>query len=769
MSLEEKSAGGAASGEADDGGGGEESSAIAAGIRRDVKPWLNLVDDLSNLTRDAEISVPQICVMGDQSSGKSSVLEALAGVPFPRGSGLVTRCPIRLSMKRSATGSRWSAVAHASNEPSKSHSASTPGQLTKLLERLTDGLTSTSSNFSTETINVRLSSPDVPDLTVVDLPGIIRTSTAGQDPAVIAQVNNLIESFLEQARTIILCVIPANQDIATVDILERAQKVDPRGERTIGVLTKPDLIGPGNEDEVLAVLHNVRKPLQLGYVMVKNRSQAELKAGLTGTEAREAEEAFFRQHSHFKGCDPKLFGVANLTTRHLLVTRIQHELVPMKADVETALASVRTELKGLSSYGNASTPGDRQKLLVTVTQEYVRHLNSVVQGEYRDRVIVVHPQLRLYTRALGVFDALKGKVEMTAPRFNDEDFVEQLASQMDALRGRELPGFMSAQSFYMFMAQYVEAWRDPARVAATEVRSLSLEVATKLLDVLVVQYPALREAVRSVAGVVMETAYESALEEVDDLLAKEKDPFTINDFLEQHINKLRYDRFEQAVQQSFEAVKPNHESWIGAKEEAGSFLRQWYRTTHGVNSFSNAEDMSAILEAYWLLAAKRFVDNVCMALDKKIMGAVALKMQEECYKFVHDDAKLARFFEEDAKLVLRKEELMEKRDRLSKANAAMANIQVRKSSTQQVRVTVTAGPMGLGLSLAEEGSRCVVKGFRPMPDGQPNPGGGRPVGGYVGAAGRGPLGLFPGCHREAQAAKGHCGSHSLAANLVVDR
>lgn len=68
MSLEEKSAGGAASGEADDGGGGEESSAIAAGIRRDVKPWLNLVDDLSNLTRDAEISVPQVMMMIDFSS-----------------------------------------------------------------------------------------------------------------------------------------------------------------------------------------------------------------------------------------------------------------------------------------------------------------------------------------------------------------------------------------------------------------------------------------------------------------------------------------------------------------------------------------------------------------------------------------------------------------------------------------------------------------------------------------------------------------------------
>lgn len=72
----------------------------------------------------------------------------------------------------------------------------------------------------------------------------------------------------------------------------------------------------------------------------------------------------------------------------------------------------------------------------------------------------------------------------------------------------------------------------------------------------------------------------------------------INDFLEQHINKLRYDRFEQAVQQSFEAVKPNHESWIGAKEEAGSFLRQWYRTTHGVNSFSNAE--VGLCYGFWL-------------------------------------------------------------------------------------------------------------------------------------------------------------------------
>jgi interferon-induced GTP-binding protein Mx len=87
--------------------------------------------------------------------------------------------------------------------------------------------------------------------------------------------------------------------------------------------------------------------------------------------------------------------------------------------------------------------------------------------------------------------------------------------------------------------------------------------------------------------------------------------------------------------------------------------------------------MSAILEAYWLLAAKRFVDNVCMTLDKAVMGDVARHMQEECYRFVQDDARLARFFEEDSKLLARKKELTLRRDRLSKASAAMANIQVR--------------------------------------------------------------------------------------------
>jgi interferon-induced GTP-binding protein Mx len=94
-------------------------------------------------------------------------------------------------------------------------------------------------------------------------------------------VNVLIDCYMQQPHTIILAVVPSNQDVATVEVLERAARFDPHGDRTIGVLTKPDLIDQGAEHEVVSVLRNLTKPLQLGYIMVKNRSQHDMARGNT--------------------------------------------------------------------------------------------------------------------------------------------------------------------------------------------------------------------------------------------------------------------------------------------------------------------------------------------------------------------------------------------------------------------------------------------------------------------------------------------------------
>ena len=248
-------------------------------VNKEMEQLISLVNSLQAAfavagTGRAKIDLPQIAVVGGQSSGKSSVLESLSGVPFPRGTGCVTRCPTQLTMKRSKPGAPWRArvsVARAGGHGGMTQSfpgcgeASSVEALGKAVEKVTEGLVSlTPSGFSSDTIVIEVVAPSVPDLTLIDLPGLVRTVTEGQNPQVIVEVNNLIEAYLAQSRTIILAVVPSNVDVATVDILERAQNVDPTGERTIGVLTKPDLIDRGSEAEVVQVLTNVRKPLKLG-------------------------------------------------------------------------------------------------------------------------------------------------------------------------------------------------------------------------------------------------------------------------------------------------------------------------------------------------------------------------------------------------------------------------------------------------------------------------------------------------------------------------
>ena len=248
---------------------------------REVRPVLDLVDSLRDVGISSEISLPQIAVMGDQSSGKSSVLQSISGIPFPRGSGLVTRCPLEMKMKKAEKGSPWKAevsVRWNREQPRESGEAKDVHELLEKIQALSNIISDSGINgFSTDSIVIKVSSPDCPDLTLIDLPGIVRTATVGQNKDVIEQVNSLINQYISQPNTIILAVVPSNQDIATIDILERASRIDTTGSRTLGVLTKPDLIGPGNEEEVLQVLLNKRKPLKLGYVMVKNFSQKSIR------------------------------------------------------------------------------------------------------------------------------------------------------------------------------------------------------------------------------------------------------------------------------------------------------------------------------------------------------------------------------------------------------------------------------------------------------------------------------------------------------------
>lgn len=183
------------------------------------------MDDLRKLGLEKDLPIPQVAVMGDQSSGKSSVLEAISGIPFPRGTGLVTRCATQRSMSH---GSKYSASIRAGKTGTPMEISSN-SKMTAMIESSTQQLCGKTDFCTDEVIEIKLRSPGSPDLTLIDLPGIVRTTTDGQDAEVIGRVDRLLKKYIAQERAIVLAVIPATSDIATGGILQMASEADPGG------------------------------------------------------------------------------------------------------------------------------------------------------------------------------------------------------------------------------------------------------------------------------------------------------------------------------------------------------------------------------------------------------------------------------------------------------------------------------------------------------------------------------------------------------------
>uniref|UniRef100_A0A4W5RKI4 Dynamin-type G domain-containing protein n=1 Tax=Hucho hucho TaxID=62062 RepID=A0A4W5RKI4_9TELE len=272
-----------------------------------VRPFIDLIDDMRSIGIDKELPLPTIAVVGDQSSGKSSVLETLSGVALPRGTGIVTRCPLQLHYKTDKQTNNRQVLFHQYFPIDLTAQNVLAGKGVGICEDL---------------ITLKITSSTVCDLSLIDLPGITRVAVKGQPDDIGAHIKNLILKFIKNKRTIILVVVPCNVDIATTEALKMAQEMDPEGTRTLAILTKPDLIDPGAEKNVLEIVHNRVIFLNMGYVIVKCRGQKQIDENMSITHAIEEELEFFRNHEHFRS----LLREEKATTK-CLATKLSNALV----------------------------------------------------------------------------------------------------------------------------------------------------------------------------------------------------------------------------------------------------------------------------------------------------------------------------------------------------------------------------------------------------------------------------------------------------------
>lgn len=256
-------------------------------------------DDMLNLTRQMieirniltavdpqseTLKLPLIVVVGSQSSGKSSVLEAIVGQEFlPKGSNMVTRRPIELTLVNSPD----SASEIAEFPALKLFNLSDFTQVQKTLFDLNMAVPA-SECISNDPIQMTIRSPKVPDLSLVDLPGYIQVEAADQPLELKQKIRTLCNRYLE-APNIILAISAADVDLANSSALRAAKVADPLGERTLGVITKLDLVEP---EKARAILLNRKYPLRMGYVGVVTRAPNSGKSGSGGLFGRKALTGF---------------------------------------------------------------------------------------------------------------------------------------------------------------------------------------------------------------------------------------------------------------------------------------------------------------------------------------------------------------------------------------------------------------------------------------------------------------------------------------------
>ncbi|KAI6269017.1 hypothetical protein MCOR27_009913 [Pyricularia oryzae] len=299
---------------------------------------INQIDQIRAYGIGNVIFLPQLVVCGDQSAGKSSVLESVTGIPFPRKNGLCTRFPTEIILRHNSTATRIMATIHPHDS--------------KLKEKR-DAL-----------LQYRRVLADMSEL-----------------PDVIEQVSALME--IRGSRTIVLAVVQATNDIANQVIIQLARQYDPEGQRTVGIITKADLINEGSEASLAQFANNQANiKLNLGFFLLKNPKPSEIEKGIKPEQRSQRELKFFSEPVWKQHLDISRVGAENLKLflQDLLDAHIEKEMPQVVENIRKVL---RTIEESLTRLGQARpTVGHIRIFLTQVSTSFAQLVQAALDGNY---------------------------------------------------------------------------------------------------------------------------------------------------------------------------------------------------------------------------------------------------------------------------------------------------------------------------------------------------------------------------------------------------
>lgn len=430
---------------------------------------LDVIDQLRSQGINRYIPLPQLIVCGDQSSGKSSVLEAVSGVQFPTKDHLCTRFATELILRRDREENVKVTIMPGAErtdiEKKRLHkfqaSMVSTDEIPAIIDRAEKAMDLSVINraFSDDVLRVEISGPKQPHLTLVDLPGLIHAETKQQSAREVKLVSSLVRTYMANTRSVILAVVSAKNDYANQIVTNLAREVDPSGLRTLGIITKPDTLHVGSDSEraFVDLAKNEDVFFRLGWHLLKNRDYTSRNCSLE--ERNEAEKQFF-SHGIWTDLPSNSLGVGALKSRlsTVLKDQILHELPKLISDLKVSIEECRGRL---ASLGEARTTLPEQRMhLIRISHAFSSLVKAAVDGVYvhdffGDAMTEegYNKRLRAAVQSLVLDFASKmhaeghyqeivdGSDEHESPSMiSRSKYVKHVQELMRNSRGRELPG-----------------------------------------------------------------------------------------------------------------------------------------------------------------------------------------------------------------------------------------------------------------------------------------------------------------------------------------
>ncbi|XP_050898187.1 dynamin-related protein 4C-like [Lathyrus oleraceus] len=609
---------------------------IVSSYNEKIRPVLDALENLRRLNIAKEgIQLPTIVVVGDQSSGKSSVLESLAGISLPRGQGICTRVPLVMRLQNHSLQQPELVLEYNGKKVSTDEA-----NVSDAINTATEELAGTAKGISNNPLTLIVKKNGVPDLTMVDLPGITRVPVHGQPDNIYDQIKDIIMEYITPEESIILNVLSATVDFTTCESIRMSQTVDKTGLRTLAVVTKADRSPEGLLEKVTADDVNIG----LGYVCVRNRIGDE-----SYEEARNEEQNLFESHSLLSKIDKSIVGIPVLAQKlvHVQAMIISKTLPEIIKNINKKLNNKVKELENLPA--NLSSLADAMSAfmqIVALSRDSLRKILLI--GDFQD--YSEDKQMHCTARLVEMLTSYEKELQNCPESDSTKDFLMEEIKVLEEAKLIGLPNFMPRVAFLTLLQRKVNG---VSYMPIRFVDSVWCYLETVVISVLSrhsANYYQLQVSTRRAAERLIAKKKKISIQHVLQAVEMEKHTdYTCNPEYLQEYNKL------MLHQQVFvkEVLNANRISSTVKLEGFGDIEVNHLKNCQNV--LSEAFDLKARLIAYWKIVLRRLIDVIALHLMLSINELVDVDLHKEICNEV--GGSIESLLEESPSISMKREKL----------------------------------------------------------------------------------------------------------------